>query len=81
MGIDDAQEGKFIVFCEDSNDALELLANVDENPFVLVPCLYASLDWRGCANILFADDEPPNQRGNISVFFKFVLTCSLICFY
>ena len=27
------------------HDALELLGSVDENPFVMVPCLYAGLDW------------------------------------
>ena len=43
-----------------SHDALELLAIVDEHPFVMVPCPYAGLDWRGCANILFTDDEPPD---------------------
>ena len=63
------------------HDALELLASVDEHPFILVPCPYASLDWRGCANILFIVDEPPDDRGNISVFFKFILTCYLTCFY
>ena len=64
-----------------SDDALELLANVDEHPFILVPCPYARLDWRGCANILFITDEPPDDRGNIIVLFKFILTCSLTCFY
>ena len=63
------------------HDALELLASVDEHPFVLVPYPYADLDWRGCANILFTDDEPLDDRGHISVFFKFILTCSLTCFY
>ena len=28
-----------------SHDALELLTSVDENPFVMVPCPYAGLDW------------------------------------
>ena len=28
-----------------SHDALELLASVDEHPFILVPCLYAGLNW------------------------------------
>ena len=64
-----------------SHDALELLASVDKlYPFIMVPCPYAGLDWRGCANILFTDDEPPNDRGNITVLFKFILTCSLACF-
>ena len=62
-------------------DALELLASVDEHPFILVPCPYAGLDLRGCANILFTDDEPLDDRGNITVLFKFILTCSLTCCY
>ena len=65
-----------------SHDALELLANVDElHPFIMVPCPYDGLDWRGCPNILFTADELPNDRGNIIVLFKFILTCSLTCFY
>ena len=64
-----------------SHDALELLASVDEHPFIMVPCPYASLDWRGCANIIFTDDELLDDRGNITVLFKFILTCSLTCFY
>ena len=68
-------------FMRISPDALEFLASVDEHPFVMVPCPYTSLDWRGCANILFIADEPPDDRGNITVLFKFILTCSLTCFY
>ena len=65
-----------------SHDALDLLASVDElNPFIMVPCPYAGLDWLGCANILFIADEPPDDRGNITVLFKFILACSLTCFY
>ena len=64
-----------------SQDALEFLANVDEHPFVMVPCPYAGLDWRGCANILFTVDEPLDDRGNIIVLFKFILACSLTFFY
>ena len=64
-----------------SHDALELLSSVHDHTFILVPCPYAGLDWRGCAKILFIVDEPPDDRGNMSVFFKFILTCSLTCFY
>ena len=54
-----------------SHDALDLLANVDElHPFIMVPCPYAGLDWRGCANILFTADEMPDDRGHITVLFK-----------
>ena len=49
-----------------SHDALEFLASVDDHPFVMVPCPYVGLDWRGCANILFTDDELPDDRGNIT---------------
>ena len=28
-----------------SYDALELLASVDEHPFIMVPCPYVGLDW------------------------------------
>ena len=65
-----------------SHDALDLLASIDGlHPFIMVPCPYDGLDWRGSANILFIDDEPLDDRGNIIVLFKFILTCSLTCFY
>ena len=65
-----------------SDDALGLLASFFENPFIMVPCPYAGLDWRGCANILFIDDEPLDDRGNITVLLiKFILTFFLTCFY
>ena len=59
-----------------SDDALELLASVDEHPFVMVACPYAGFDCRGCVKILFTADEPPDDRGNITVLFIFILTCS-----
>ena len=69
-------------FARISHDALELLASVDElHPFIMVPCPYVGLDWRGCANILFTDDEPQDDRGNITILFKFILACSLTSFY
>ena len=52
-----------------STDALELLANADDHLFVIALCPYADLDWRRCTNILFTQDEPPDARCNISVFF------------
>ena len=65
-----------------SHDALELVANVDKlHPFIMVPYPYARLNWQGCANILFTYDEPQDDRGNTIVLFKFILTCSLTCFY
>ena len=65
-----------------SHDALELLASVDEpHPFIMVPCPYVGLHWQGCPNILFTDDEPPDDRGKITILFIFILTCSLTFFY
>ena len=64
------------------HDALDLLASVDDlHPFIMVPCPYARLDWKGCAKILFTDDELSNDRGNIALLFKFILTFSITCFY
>ena len=74
------KKGKFDFFARISHDALEFLSSVDDHSFVLVPCPYAGWDWRGCANILFTEDEMPYERGNISVLFKFILTHYLICF-
>ena len=56
-------------FTRISQDALELLASVDEHPFVMVPYSYAGLDWRGCANMLFIANELPDDRGNITVLY------------
>ena len=65
-----------------SHDALDLLASVDElHPFIMVPCPNVGLDWRGCANFLFTNDEPLDDRGNITVLFIFIPTYSLTCFY
>ena len=64
-----------------SDDALGLLASVFEHPFIMVPCPYAGLHLRGCTNMLFTANEPPDDRGNITVLFKFILTFSLTCFY
>lgn len=48
----------------------ELLASIDERDVVdLVLYLYAKMDWRGCMNIHFTEDKPPNDRGNIIVMF------------
>ena len=65
-----------------SHDPLDLLASFGGlHPFIMVPCPYARLDWRGCPNILSTPDELPDDRGNITVLFIFILTCSLTCFY
>ena len=77
-----ANMGETMFLATISHDALELLDNVDEmHSFVMVPFPCAGLDWRGCANILFTDDETLDDRGNITILFKFILTCSLTCFY
>ena len=36
---------------------------------------------KNTAQHLFRANEPPADRGNINVLFKFILTCSLTCFY
>ena len=64
-----------------SHDALEWLAIVEYYPFIMVPYPYAGLDWQGCANILFTDDESSDDIGDIIVLFKFILKCSITCFY
>ena len=74
------KRGESVFSTRISHDALELLASVDDHPFV-VPYPYACLDWPGCANILFTYDESVDDRGNSIVLFKFILTCSLTCFY
>ena len=76
------KRGETVFIARISHDALKLLASVDEiYPFIMVPCPYAGLDWRGCAKILFIDDETLDDRGNITILYKFILTCSLTCFY
>ena len=53
-----------------SHDSLDLLDSVGGlHPFIMVPCPYAGLDWRGCPNILFTPNELPDDRGNITVLF------------
>jgi len=53
-------------------DALELLGSAADHMFAMVLCSYVGLDWRGCPNILFTVDEPPNDRGNIRFLFKLI---------
>jgi hypothetical protein len=52
-------------------DALGLLGSVADHMFIMVSCPYMGLDWQGYLNILFTANEPPDDRGNISVFFFF----------
>jgi hypothetical protein len=72
VGRDDAQEGPAKFPTRISTDALGLLASEVDHMFMMVSCPYAGLDWRGCPNILFTPDEPPDARGNISVLFKLI---------
>ena len=75
------KRGETMFLAKISHDTLELLASVDElHPFIMVPFPYAGLDWQGCANILFTDYEPPDDRSDITILFIFILTCSLTCF-
>ena len=53
-------------------EALVLLASEDDHAFVTLAFPYAGIDWRQCPNILFTMAEPPDDRGNISVFFKLI---------
>ena len=55
-----------------STDALGLLASELNHMIMMVLCPYTGLDWRGCMNILFTPNEPPDARGNISVFLKLI---------
>ena len=41
----------------------------DHDDLNLVLYSYVGMDWRGCANIQFTRDEPPDSRGNIIVMF------------
>ena len=51
-------------------DIYDLLDSKDECDFLdLVLYLYVGMDWRGCVNIQFTKDEPPNGRGVIIVMF------------
>ena len=82
MGEDDAQEGGHLFPPRILHDSLDLLASVGGlHPFIMVPCPYGGLDWRGCPNILFTHDEPLDDRGNITILFTFILICSLTCLY
>ena len=62
------KRGDTLFLARMSHDPLDLLASVDGlHPFIMGPCPYVGLDWRGCPNILFIADEPPNDRGNINI--------------
>ena len=55
-----------------SNEALELLASVDDHAFVMLVYLYVGTNWRGGPNIFFITTEPPDDRCNISILFKLI---------
>ena len=51
-------------------EVYDFLASEDEHDVLdLISYPYAGMDWRGCENIQFIEDEPPNYRGNIIVMF------------
>ena len=43
-------------------DVLEMLVSEDDHTLEMVPYPYDDMDWRGCTNILFTPDEPPDER-------------------
>lgn len=55
-----------------SDERVKLLGIADDHMFVMVSCPYAGMDWQGCANILFTNDETHDDKGNINVFFKLI---------
>ena len=55
-----------------SRKALVLLTSEDDHVFVTLVFRYARIIWRGCPNIFFTLVEPPDDRGNINVFFELI---------
>ena len=53
-----------------TSKGLNLLANKDDHTLELVSYPYVGLDWRGCPNLFFTQDELPYERGNINIMFK-----------
>ena len=51
-------------------DVLDMLASEDDHALFMVPYPYVNMDSRGCLEIFFTLDEPPDERGNINVMFK-----------
>ena len=49
---------------------LEMLSNEDDHALDIVSYPYVGLEWRVWHVITFTQDEPLNERGNISVMFK-----------
>ena len=46
------------------------LFSSEENPVLdIEEYLYAGMDWKGCPNIQFIVEEPPDERGNIIIMF------------
>ena len=46
-----------------------LVAEDDHDVLDLILYLYAGMDLRGCVNIHFIEDKPPDDRGNIMLMF------------
>ena len=49
---------------------LELLVSEEDHTLDLVPYRYAGLDWRGCHNIFFTQNQPLDDRVDINIMFK-----------
>ena len=53
-----------------SKDVYDLLALEDDcDVLILVLYPYVGMNWRGCENIQFTKDKPPDDRGNIILMF------------
>jgi hypothetical protein len=48
-----------------SRQALHLLSSEEDHFFMMASCPYKRMDWQGCLNILFIEDETPDDRGKI----------------
>ena len=55
-----------------TTDVIEMLGNEDLPRLYMVPYPYVRLDWRGCPNILFTQDELAGDRGKFNVMFELI---------
>ena len=53
-------------------DVIEMLGREDPPRLDMILYPYVSLDWRGCANILFTQDEPMDDIGEFNVMFELI---------
>ena len=52
-----------------NSKVLEIISSEDDDTMNVMEYPYVDMDQRGFVNILFTQDYPPNDRGNISVMF------------